>query len=342
MDQVYSSLLTIQTSFFILLILAMSAMAAAVENSEFVIMCMSDSYKRSTYCQAEAEYAFKCKRHLIPLKMRAGYKPDGWLGLMIGSRTYIDFGRFDFDVACEKLMTEINLYRRQNKAPIHVQRSDNEKPVETLVVTSKHVREKEKSYPKHISEKPSSKHTSEKLPVNKNIAPPVIKTGQGKLDFLRKPIDQWTPSDVSDFLLAHHLNHMIPLCEAMNGRALIQLYKICRTHRLRAYSVLKDELKSVHNINISINIYSRFLTVIDDAMNSSKTLYQPARPVPSSSMYQSSTVVTSIPFIPAPYPNSSYDFSIVSDMNALDTLRMVEYYAPQLEILDSLRRRIIM
>ena len=37
----------------------MNAMADAVENSEFVIMCMSDSYKQSTYCQAEAEYAFK-------------------------------------------------------------------------------------------------------------------------------------------------------------------------------------------------------------------------------------------------------------------------------------------
>ncbi|CAF1337796.1 unnamed protein product [Rotaria sordida] len=45
----------------------MQAMADAVENSEFVILCMSDAYKHSIYCQAEAEYEFHCKRHLIPI-----------------------------------------------------------------------------------------------------------------------------------------------------------------------------------------------------------------------------------------------------------------------------------
>ncbi|CAF4792092.1 unnamed protein product, partial [Rotaria magnacalcarata] len=46
---------------------ATQAMTDAVENSEFIIICMSDSYKRSAYCQAEAEYAFRCKRRLLPV-----------------------------------------------------------------------------------------------------------------------------------------------------------------------------------------------------------------------------------------------------------------------------------
>jgi hypothetical protein len=109
----------------------MSAMADAVENSEFVMMCMSDSYKQSTYCQAEAEYAFKCKRRLLPLIMRPGYKPDGWLGFMIGSRIYVDFGRYDFETACEKLMTEISLQRRQTMPTIVINPLQHEKPIKT-------------------------------------------------------------------------------------------------------------------------------------------------------------------------------------------------------------------
>jgi hypothetical protein len=305
----------------------MSAMADAVENSEFVIMCMSDSYKQSTYCQAEAEYAFKCKRRLIPLKMRKGYRPDGWLGFMIGSRMYIDFGRYDFKTACEKLMTEISLQRRQTKPTIRVDPLDHEKPIEALFITSNGVEEKEK-------------HTSEKAPVNKNILSSVFKAGQSKVKFLQKSIDQWTESDVVDVLSAHHLNQIIPLCQSMNGQALIQLYKICTTHRLQAYSILKDELKSVHKTEISINTYSRFLTVIEDAMNRAQPLPQSVVPVSSSSSIDNPPMITtSCPFIPSSDPNAYYDFSITTDISPLDTLKMVEHFSSQLQLLDSLRHR---
>ncbi|CAF1053717.1 unnamed protein product [Rotaria sordida] len=60
----------------------MVAMAEAIENSEFVLICMSDTYKQSVYCQSEAHYAFERRCHLIPLIMKPCYKPDGWLGIM--------------------------------------------------------------------------------------------------------------------------------------------------------------------------------------------------------------------------------------------------------------------
>ncbi|CAF4191809.1 unnamed protein product, partial [Rotaria sordida] len=60
----------------------MMAMAEAVENSEFILICMSDTYKQSVYCQSEAHYAFERRCHLIPLIMKPCYKPDGWLGIM--------------------------------------------------------------------------------------------------------------------------------------------------------------------------------------------------------------------------------------------------------------------
>jgi hypothetical protein len=249
---------------------------------------------------------------------------------MIGSRMYIDFGRYDFETACEKLMTEISLQRRQTKPAVRVDPLDHEKPIEALFITSNDVEEKEK---------PSSKHTPETAPVNKNILSSVFKAGQSKVNFLRQPIDQWTESDVADVLSAHHLNQIIPLCQSMNGRALIQLYKICTTHRLRAYSVLKDELKSVHKTEISINTYSRFLTVIEDAMNRAQTLSQSAVPVSSSSIDNPPMITTSCPFIPSSDPNAYYDFSITTDMSPLDTLKMVEQFGSQIQLLDSLRHR---
>ena len=36
----------------------MVAMADAIENSNIVLICMSDAYKQSVYCQSEAHYAF--------------------------------------------------------------------------------------------------------------------------------------------------------------------------------------------------------------------------------------------------------------------------------------------
>ncbi|CAF4661532.1 unnamed protein product, partial [Rotaria sp. Silwood2] len=54
----------------------MTAMAEAIENSEFVLICMSDTYKQSVYCQSEAHYAFERRCHLIPLIMKPTYKPD--------------------------------------------------------------------------------------------------------------------------------------------------------------------------------------------------------------------------------------------------------------------------
>ncbi|CAF2068669.1 unnamed protein product, partial [Rotaria magnacalcarata] len=42
------------------------------------MVSISDSYKQSTYCQAEAEYAFKRERRLLPIMVKPKYKPSGW------------------------------------------------------------------------------------------------------------------------------------------------------------------------------------------------------------------------------------------------------------------------
>jgi hypothetical protein len=88
-------------------ILAMEIVAEAIENSELVIIFMSDSYKRDNHCQAQAEYALITKRLLLPLVVHDGYKPDGWLSSIISNNNYIDIGKYDFKVASEMLLKEI-------------------------------------------------------------------------------------------------------------------------------------------------------------------------------------------------------------------------------------------
>ncbi|XP_055957322.1 uncharacterized protein LOC130010412 isoform X2 [Patella vulgata] len=69
----------------------LEAMAEAVEQAEIVIMCMSRKYKNSENCRAEAEYAFTKKRTIIPIRMETDYTPDGWLGIVCGSKLWYDF-----------------------------------------------------------------------------------------------------------------------------------------------------------------------------------------------------------------------------------------------------------
>ena len=86
----------------------MIAMADAIENSQTILMCMSDAYKQSVYCQSEAHYAFERRRHIIPLVMKSHYKADGWLGIIASGKLYVDFAKLEFNAAYERLKSEIN------------------------------------------------------------------------------------------------------------------------------------------------------------------------------------------------------------------------------------------
>jgi hypothetical protein len=56
-------------------------MAKAVEGAQVVLMCVTEKYRQSVNCQAEAQYAFRMNKKIIPLIMQSGYASvDGWLG----------------------------------------------------------------------------------------------------------------------------------------------------------------------------------------------------------------------------------------------------------------------
>jgi hypothetical protein len=60
---------------------SLESMALAIENAMCVLMCMTEKYKQSTYCRAEAEYAFNINRPIVPIIMQKNYQPTGWLGM---------------------------------------------------------------------------------------------------------------------------------------------------------------------------------------------------------------------------------------------------------------------
>ncbi|KAK7502890.1 hypothetical protein BaRGS_00005839 [Batillaria attramentaria] len=86
----------------------LQAMAEAIEEAFVVLMCMSQKYKDSPNCRAEAEYAFQQRKKIIPLIMQQGYRPDGWLGMILGAKLYYDFsGKYSFESRIMQLIKAV-------------------------------------------------------------------------------------------------------------------------------------------------------------------------------------------------------------------------------------------
>jgi hypothetical protein len=85
----------------------LDCMAHAVEQSSIIIICMSEKYKESPNCKSEAEYAYRLKKSILPILSQSKYKPDGWLGMLLGTKLYIDFTKSDFQSNYNKLVKEI-------------------------------------------------------------------------------------------------------------------------------------------------------------------------------------------------------------------------------------------
>ena len=85
----------------------MDAMAQAIEQAHTIIICLSEDYRKSNYCRAEAHYAFQRQRRIVPVLLQKHYKPDGWLLFLIGQLLYVDFTKHEFAKAMTMLLTEL-------------------------------------------------------------------------------------------------------------------------------------------------------------------------------------------------------------------------------------------
>jgi len=85
----------------------MDAMAQAIERSNTIIICMSEQYRRSNYCRAEAHYGFQRQLKIVPILIQEHYQPDGWLSFLVGQLLYVDFTKYEFPTAIDKLVEEL-------------------------------------------------------------------------------------------------------------------------------------------------------------------------------------------------------------------------------------------
>jgi hypothetical protein len=87
---------------------SLDAMAKAVENSFCVLMCVTEKYRQSVNCQAEAQYAFKLNKKIIPLILQSGYENvQGWLGIIIGDKIFVNFTKYELNECFKRLKKEI-------------------------------------------------------------------------------------------------------------------------------------------------------------------------------------------------------------------------------------------
>ena len=57
---------------------------------------------------SEGEYTYQRGKPLIPLMMQRRYRADGWLGMLMGVKLYINFdGKYEFEKAYQMLVKEM-------------------------------------------------------------------------------------------------------------------------------------------------------------------------------------------------------------------------------------------
>ncbi len=87
---------------------SLDSMARAVENSFCVLMCVTEKYRQSVNCQAEAQYAFRINKPIIPLIMQKGYESvSGWLGIIMGDKIFVNFMKYSFEECIRRLKNEV-------------------------------------------------------------------------------------------------------------------------------------------------------------------------------------------------------------------------------------------
>ncbi|CAF4940341.1 unnamed protein product, partial [Rotaria socialis] len=207
----------------------LEAMSNAIEKSEFVFVCMSDSYKQSGYCKMEAYYALERQCCIIPLIMKAQYRPDGWLGIIVTGRMRIDLPKYGFEDAYDKLMVEIDRNRKEKAKSTIMPYHDSPSAL------------------KLAHDLPSMFKPSHETPVQADKKRPKV-TYEAKQDHhLPLNIEEWNKDDVHQFFIKQNLTCFLPICERMNGALLLQLYQMCATNSPVMFQSLNNQLAIVES-----------------------------------------------------------------------------------------------
>ena len=121
---------------------SINEMTKCVETCDYFLMCVTEKYRQSVHCQAEAQYSFKLRKKVIPLIMQKGYRNvNGWLGPLMDDRNNISFNNESFDQSMSDLLKELGVKNSSS----NLQRSENN------ISRVKFQRGRNKDYPKRSS-----------------------------------------------------------------------------------------------------------------------------------------------------------------------------------------------
>jgi len=100
---------------------SINEMAKCVETCDYFLMCVTEKYRQSVHCQAEAQYSFKMRKKIIPLIMQKGYSNvNGWLGALMYDKNSINFIKKTFEQSMYDLIKELDV-----KISSYIQRGEN-------------------------------------------------------------------------------------------------------------------------------------------------------------------------------------------------------------------------
>ncbi|CAF0835367.1 unnamed protein product [Adineta ricciae] len=209
----------------------MDAMAQAIDRSQTIIICMSEEYRKSNFCRAEAHYAFQQQRHIVPVLMQKHYKPDGWLLFLIGQLLYVDFTKYEFDQAMGMLLKELKANDTTGDATVPIQ-AENHSTVSSIILSSA-----------------SQKATS--------------------LPALSKSIGDWTRAQVQEWLVAKNLPQMSRLLTDCNGRSLLYFHDYIKHGNVnQVVQLLHEDSLRKSGQTLSLVELSCFRTLIESHIGS--------------------------------------------------------------------------
>ncbi|CAF1032512.1 unnamed protein product [Rotaria sordida] len=226
-------------------------MAEAIEKSNFILICVSSDYKKSANCQAEAEYAFKRKKTIIPLIVEPNYKADGWLSFIIGNKIYINFTdrvHNEFKIAYKMLLVELQ----------HNGLDLLQSP------TNSNCSSRESDTQKYVQPKPSIFESKLNTQPIENVYEPIPSISLSQYRHIER-MDNWNETNVVEFFVDNDLKILLPILKGINGQGLIELYRIYERSPNNLYKMFRKD-KQI----ISLGIFFKFVGILKKFINISE------------------------------------------------------------------------
>jgi hypothetical protein len=243
------------------------AMQNAVEKSMCVLVCVTEHYRQSIYCQIEAKYAFRRNKPIIPLIMQQDYEdPKGWLEPIMNDRVLINFMKYDFEESLNGLKNEIDLIKSgQVKSGLESFLKSNHNPCNDSAIE---IREKENNVNNLASENDFEieiDSTKTKLTVEKNLSflsetiknqslENLSKSTYSALDWTEERVNEWFERNELNLLIFDHF-------KPCSGKILKQLYD-CKLAALEFYIQPLSKIE-----NVEFNDIMSFGACLDDLFN---------------------------------------------------------------------------